>query len=181
MVLPVTDFDLLARFAAVLEDTYPIQPDDWPLSPFDWIRRTPSARLGTIGEKLVACWAEGCGFDVERSQSKQCDRLINGNRVEIKTSTLWEAGIYKFSQVRDQDYDYCFCLGLSPLAVHTWLLPKDVLLEHVIGHTGQHTGVAAMETAWISVLPDFPHAWMRPYAGLAAAEQLLETEQEMAA
>lgn len=175
----MTDFDVLASFAAVLEDTYPIQPDDWPSSPFDWIRRTPSARLGTIGEKLVACWAEACGFEVERSMAKQCDRLINGYRVEIKTSTRWESGIYKFSQIRDQDYDYCFCLGLSPLEAHTWLLPKRVLLEHVIGHMGQHTGAAATETAWLSVIPEFPHAWMRPFGGLGVAERLLFVEDAL--
>lgn len=181
MALPMTDFDLLAGFATVLEDTYPIKVDDWPSSPFDWIRRTPSSRLGTIGEKLVTAWAEACGFDVDRA-GPGCDRLVNGYRIEIKTSTLWEAGIYTFSQIRDQNYNYCFCLGLSPLSVHTWLLPKTVLLEHVIGHTGQHTGATATETSWLRVVPEDPKPWMQPFQGLAAAESLLGIdEMEMAA
>lgn len=177
----MTDFDLLAGLADALEGTYPLEPDEWPSSPFDWIRRTPSARLGVIGEKLVTAWAESCGSVVDRAPNRDYDRLINGYRVEIKTSTLWSNGSYRFSQIRDQDYDYCLCLGLSPASAHVWLLPKDVLLKHVIGHMGQHTGAGATETAWLPVVPEFPHAWMRPFAGLARAESILLQVDELAA
>jgi hypothetical protein len=44
--------------------------------------------------------------------------LINGHRVEIKFSTLWQEGIYNFQQIRDQNYEYAVCLGISPFEAH---------------------------------------------------------------
>jgi hypothetical protein len=85
--------------------------------------------------------------------------------VEIKFSTLWKTGVYKFQQIRDQNYDYCFCLGVSPFEAHAWLIPKAVLREHVIGKMGQHTGVAAADTAWLSFTVGEAYEWMKPHGG----------------
>ncbi|MDA8399734.1 MAG: hypothetical protein M0008_06755 [Actinomycetota bacterium] len=54
--------------------------------------------------------------------------------MEIKVSTLWQSGVYKFQQIRDQEYDYLLYLGVPPFDAHAWLLPKSVLFEHVIAH-----------------------------------------------
>ena len=58
------------------------------------------------------------GFDVAKSPDSQADRIIAGARAEIKTSTLWKNGVYMFQQLRDQNYAFVICLGISPLNAH---------------------------------------------------------------
>lgn len=149
--------------------------DPWAGSPFQWILGQPSRTKGTIGEQLVAGWCAAKNFDVVRSGDSDADRIIEGHRIEIKLSTLWKSGGFKFQQIRNQRYEYLFCLGIAPFDARAWLIPKAVLLEHVIGHTGQHTGAAGLDTAWLSFQASSPYAWMRPYGGrLADVRRLLE-------
>ncbi len=158
------DAQLLANRAASLAAEYVARDANrWAGSPFAWLMNCPSRSKGAIAERLVEGWCADKGFTVERSPSSEADRVIEGHQVEIKLSTLWASGVYRFQQVRNQDYEHLFCLGISPWDVHAWLLPKPVLLEHVIGHTGQHTGASGQDTAWIGFKADSPHPWMAPY------------------
>lgn len=160
------DVRLLAGLSATLEPSYaPSLNDPWIGSPFEWIRRVPSRTRGAIGESLVAGWCAARGFDVVRARNSDADRIIHGHRVEIKVSTLWANGGYKFQQIRNQGYDYCFCLGISPFDAHAWLLPKSILLQFVIGHMGQHTGAAGTDTAWLGFQPSTAFRWMEPFGG----------------
>ena len=177
MTTPITDPDvqLLAGLSATLEPAYAKAVDDpWIGSPFQWILQVPSRTKGAIGESLVAGWCAARGFDVIRARNSEADRIIHGHRIEIKLSTLWATGGYKFQQIRNQEYDYCLCLGISPFDAHAWLLPKAVLLQHVIGHMGQHTGATGADTAWLGFPPSRPYSWMEPYGGrLGDVAQLL--------
>lgn len=158
------DVQILAGLSTALQPDYaPPATDPWEGSPFRWILGMPSRRKGAIGEALVAGWCAAKGFDVIRARNSDADRIIHGHRVEIKMSTLWTNGGYRFQQIREQDYDYCLCLGISPFDAHAWLLPKDILREYVIGHMGQHTGAAGGDTAWLGFRVDKPYAWMEPY------------------
>lgn len=160
------EVQLLATLSATLEADYVSDPEDpWVGSPFAWILKQPSRTKGAIAEKLVAGWCATKGFDVVRSRHSDADRIVEGHRLEIKFSTMWKNGIYKFQQIREQDYDHCFCLGVSPFDARAWLLPKSVLREHVIGHMGQHTGASGGDTAWLSFACDKPLPWMEPYGG----------------
>lgn len=173
----ITDTEVvaLAQVASLLQVDYSAPLDDpWQGSPFRWIKSHPSRTVGAIGEALVAGWSAAKGFDVVRSGDSDADRIIQGHRIEIKFSTLWKSGVYKFQQIRDQDYDYCFCLGVSPFDAHAWLLPKSVLREHVIGKMGQHTGAGAQDTAWLSFQVGVEFEWMRPHGGtLGSVRDLL--------
>jgi hypothetical protein len=163
------DVQVLAAVAtALLPDYSPPDDDPWEGSPFQWILSQPSRTKGAIGEALVAGWSAAKGFNVVRSPDSEADRIIEGHRIEIKFSTLWRLGGYKFQQIREQDYEYCFCLGLSPFDAHAWLLPKDILREYVIGHMGQHTGASGSDTAWLGFQADEPYKWMSPYGGRLA-------------
>jgi hypothetical protein len=169
------DVQILASLSAAVEADY-LRPDDhpWVGSPFEWILACPSRQKGAIGEQLVAGWCAAKGLDVIRSKNSDADRIIEGHRTEIKFSTLWTSGVYKFQQIRDQQYDHLFCLGLSPFDAHAWVIPKPVLLQHVIGKLGQHTGATGADTAWLSLRGDAPVAWMKPYGGrLSDAFQVL--------
>jgi hypothetical protein len=169
------DVQILMSLATTLAPDYaPAINDPWLGSPFHWILAVPSRTKGAIGESLVAGWCAAKGFDVVRSPSSQADRIVHGHRIEIELSTRWKTGVYKFQQLRDQNYDYAFCLGLSPFDAHAWLIPKDVLRQYVIGHMGQHTGASGSDTAWLSFAQNKPYDWMAPYGGrLAEVAQLL--------
>jgi hypothetical protein len=154
----------LAAIAATLAADYTqLEDDPWNGSPFQWIKSLPSRTVGAIGEQLVAGWSAAKGFDVTRTGDSEADRIIEGHRVEIKFSTLWANGGYKFQQIRDQNYDFCFCLGVSPFDAHAWLIPKSILLKYVIGHMGQHTGSQGSETSWLGFEVDKEYPWMKPF------------------
>lgn len=168
MIDRITDPDvqILAGLSTALQAEYVSEVEDpWLGSPFAWIRERPSRQRGKIGEQLVAGWCAAKGLDVIRSRTTDADRVINGHRVEVKFSTLWQSGGYKFQQIRDQEYDYLICLGISPFDAHSWILSKAVLYEHVIGHMGQHTGAAGTDTAWLGFQANSPLAWLAAAGG----------------
>ena len=124
---------------------------------------------------MVERYCEAHDLSVSASPDSEADRIIEGRRVEIKSSTLWETGIYKFQQIRDQDYEFVICLGSSPFAVHCWVIPKDIIMENT---TGQHGGKTAKDTGWLSFRPESPPEWLAPYGGsLSAALVLLRQLQ----
>ena len=168
------DFDVIAGVSNHLGRDY-LASDAWAGSPFEWIVSAPPATKGSAGEAMVSDWARSRGFSVSPRSGWECDRIINGHRIEVKMSTLWRSGIVKFQQIRDQDYDFCFCLGLMPFGVRAWLLPKEVLLEHVIGVMGQHTGARGKDTAWLGFSAHAPYEWMAPYG-----DRLADVAQRLA-
>jgi hypothetical protein len=124
--------------------------------------------MGAIGERLVAGWLAAKGFNVVRSPDTEADRIIENQRVEIKMSTLWRNGSYKFQQLRDQHYDFVICLGLSPFDAHCWVLPKAVVIERWQQRDGifsQQRGAVGSETAWLAVSPNNPLPWLHQFEG----------------
>lgn len=167
------DVQLLAGIATMLKEDYP-ESDDWAGSPFAWIKQRPSRQVGKIGEQLVSGWCAAKGLSVGPSGDTDADKVIQGQRVEIKFSTLWKNGLFKFQQIRDQDYEILICLGLAPFDARCWVIPKPVLYDFVIGHTPQHTGAGGTETFWISTSLQHPEAWLDDYGGsLARAFEVL--------
>jgi len=91
--------------------------------------------------------------------------VLNGKRVEVKFSTLWESGVYTFQQIRDQNYEYAVFLGISPYEAHCWFVTKPLLRQYVIGHLPQHAGKAGSDTFWLTFQVDNPPDWLRPFGG----------------
>lgn len=171
---PISDPDvaLLASLSAALMGEYVKGADDpWLGSPFAWIKTRPSRQVGSIGEQLVAGWFAAKGLDVLRTGDSDADRVIDGKRVEIKFSTLWESGDYVFQQIRNQRYDVALLLGLSPFAGSCWVVPKPVLLEQPFkpGLAHQHGGQAGTDTVWLRFRADAPPAWLSAHGGTLAA------------
>ena len=161
-----SDVALLATIAGTLQADYAgTAADPWEGSPFAWIRSQASRRRGKIGEQLIAGWCAARNLDVNRSPDSEADRLIEGVRVEIKFSTEWENGIFKFQQIRDQDYIHGICLGSSPFDASCWVVPKAVLRSKT---PGQHGGAEGEDTHWLSFPVDAPPTWLEPYGGTLA-------------
>ena len=171
------DVQILATIAGTLHSDYAADDLAWEGSPFAWIRSRPSRQRGAIFEKLVAGFLAAKDFDVVRSPDSEADRVINGLRTEIKSSTLWKNGGYKFQQFRDQNYDIAICLGVSPFDAHCWIIPKSVIMANwgtAEGLSSQHGGREGTDTAWLTVNPLNVQSWLLPYGGtLAEAAEIL--------
>ncbi len=137
----------------------------WRDSPFAWILKLAPGSKGKLGKRLISQWCALKGLPITPSPDSEADVEISNHRVEIKFSTLWKDGSYTFQQFRDQNYDYAICLGISPNEVHCWVISKEKLREHVIGHLGQHTGAGGKETSWIHVNPNNPPQWLSESGG----------------
>ena len=169
----------LATCSLDLRSDYPYYGEEaWQESPFNWIRiRRSSRQRGTIGERVVATYLAHNGFEVSRSPDSGADLIINCRRVEVKMSTLWKSGMYKFQQLRDQNYDLAVCLGISPLDAHCWVLPKNVVLERwergAKGIRTQHGGSAGTDTTWLSVNPEDVPDWLNEWGGSLSSAMAL--------
>ncbi len=169
--LPLSpDVREIISIAEDLRNNYSDYDLDWIGSPFAWIESLPSRTIGKVGEQLIASWCAAQNFDVRSSPDSEADRIIGGLRVEIKFSTLWKSGIYKFQQLRNQAYDVVILLGISPYDVHCWVLAKETILEKwKSGEVkSQHTGSQGTDTAWLSVTPSAPQIWLTPRSGKPA-------------
>lgn len=173
-------FQELASLGAELSKAYMSEDDPWKDSPFAWLKERPSRQVGAIGERLIEQWLESNGIDVTRSPDSDADRIVAGHRAEIKLSTLWTSGRYKFQQLRNQDYEFAILMGISPHDAHCWVIPKADLLrlwkdEHVI--RAQHnSGHGGADTAWVDVDPLNPPEWIHPFGGsLEEALQIIRT------
>lgn len=160
---------ILAGLAQSLEGDYLGEKETrlWQGSPFYWIKSRASRQIGAIGEALVAGWAASKGFDVTKADSTDYDRNIESLHVEIKFSTLWtDNEIFKFQQLRDQDFDYCLCLGVSPFDAQAWFIPKPELLkDRPPALVPQHGGTAGRDTKWLSFKASNPPEWLDAFGG----------------
>lgn len=162
------DVRLLASIAGAVRLDYSDEDLAWEGSPFAWIKGKASSQIGAIGAKLVAGFFAAKDFDVTRPGDSEADRVVNGLRTEIKFSTLWKAGVYKFQQLRDQRYDVVVCLGVSPFDAHCWVLPKATIMESRGSAEGlgfQHGGQRGRDTAWLTVDPSAPPRGLSRHGG----------------
>ena len=158
---------IIASISLGLREEYEKASDaDWKDSPFEWILRRPSRQRGKIGEQLISGWLAARGLDVTRSPDSDADRLIEGARVEVKFSTRWASGQYVFQQIRNQNYEYLICFGVSPFEVSAWIIRKDQIPFNLIKH--QHGGERGRDTWWIGFGPKKVPVWLKSNGGLAA-------------
>jgi hypothetical protein len=157
------DYELLVASSEHLTAAYP-EAREWEGSPFNWLLPLAPSTRGAVGRNLVEAWATSLGIYGGRVRAdNQTYLLFRGKRVQVKLSTRWVNGQYRFQQIRDQPYDYLFCLGLSPDDVHVWFIPKQDALDHLMGTSGQHTGAGATETLWLNVDPSVPQGWLSDF------------------
>lgn len=165
---PNDQFGLLVESSESLKGQFARDDELWRGSPFEWMVSLPSRTKGAFAEAVLSSWLVKNGFKVQRSPDTDADRLVNGVRVEIKSSTLWSGQSYRFQQLRDQNYKLAVCLGISPFIAHCWVIPKRTILEGWGSYEGlvsQHGGRTGTDTAWLEVDPSTPHDWLASHGG----------------
>ncbi len=168
------DLAAFARLSAEVQAPYVAAANKaWETSPFGWIKKEPSRRVGAIGEALVKAWARHEGLTVSPPADSGHDCVIDGARIEVKFSTLWEGGGFTFQQIRDQSYEIGALLGIQPQEVSLWFVPKAILWSDRVPF--QHGGRKGRDTKWLSFQADTPPEWLRQYGGtLREARAALE-------
>jgi hypothetical protein len=171
-------YEQLAKISSGFGNERSAALDNWAGSPYEWLLAIPSRAKGAYGEKFVSELFRVNDFDVFKPLSgTDHDRVIQGHRIEIKLSTLWsKAPVYKFQQIRDQDYDYVLCLGISPDSANCWVIPKAEMNVDKEGVSHQHGGARGVDTMWLSFEASSPPAWMNKYGGdLDAAIEMMRS------
>lgn len=154
---------LEGAFEAAREDLSAAAGDDpWSNSPYKWLRDLQSRTRGKAGEQIISGWLKSEGFTVGKASSSNSDRSVELTQVEIKLSTQWDSGEFRFQQIRNQDYKFIILLGVLPHEVKVWILPKKVALRY---STPQHTGKNGAETRWLAFDAENPPKWLSRYGG----------------
>ena len=151
-------FPVFTNLSTTVQASYPAPAANrWAHSPFQWIAQAHSGRKGAIGKRLVRGWAEGEGLLVLGKSSRGHDFRVNGHRVVVKLSLIWDDGRFVFQQIKDQPYDMAALLALESRRARLWILPKNVLWRHA---APQHTGRGGQDTKWLHFPATRPPAWL---------------------
>lgn len=119
-------------------------------------------------------WASVSGKNLE-NHGVDNQRFLSSKGVvyQVKSSTMWKTGRYRFQQFRKGPYDHVIMLGIAPRDMHIWVVPKNVVETHISGSNGRHTGARAAETDWYEVDPNAVPGWLQEWGGtLHAARRI---------
>lgn len=145
-------------------------------SPFRPLWEMSSRRKGAHMEATLHTLLEESGYEVLRGGSSEFDRTVNGLKLEIKGSFLWDGAHQRFSwqQIRlDQDYDLLALLAFYPDRLLILGATKQQVTEHLGVQDAegrwpynQHGGSSVNSGAFVmNGLPeDFP--WLRSLGDL---------------
>ena len=143
-------------------------PEDaeWSDCSLKWIRSKPSATVGKIGRTLVKALCDSAFLP---AKPVGYSLVLKGKILQVRTSTGWSGGGFKFQQLRHESYAAVFCLGITPHKVFAWVIPKGVIFKAdgtiltKDGLTPQHKGKGGSDTAWINVDVQSVPPWMTQY------------------
>ena len=139
-------------------------------SPLESFHSLSSKAKGKFFEQLVEEVAKSNGAEVSRGRSSDYDRMIDGQRIEIKGSFLWGEGThFRWQQLRTaQNYDKVIFVAAYPDRIEFFeadkaTVKKNVEVQDSRGHWtyNQHGGKKVNSgTFCIDGFPkDFP--WMK--------------------
>ena len=139
-------------------------------TPLESFHSLSSKAKGSFFEKLVEEMAKSEGWKVSRGGSSDYDRMIGGQRIEIKGSFLWGEGThFRWQQLRTaQDYDKVIFVAAYPDRIEFFEADKATVKENVEiqdsrGHWiyNQHGGKKVNSgTFFIDGFPEDFH-WMK--------------------
>ena len=97
------------------------------------LKELSSRKKGMYFEHIFKEWAKGCGLLVEKPQSSNHDCILEGKKVEIKGSFLWEdINTFKWQQIRTrQDYDILILMSIYPDRIEIHGCSKKESIENL--------------------------------------------------
>lgn len=139
----------------------------WKGSKFEKLYVQSSKRKGTIGEEMTKAILSDIGLVIGTRTNSDHDFSITYNKkvykIENKLSLTWgnEISKFKWQQIRDQDYDFIFFIGVNPNDHKVWWATKQDLKTYIIGNDKyrQHGGKnGKQDIYWITSI----ESWFRP-------------------
>lgn len=113
-------------------------------SPFRYLKQLHAKQKGQRYEQITESVIRKLGYTVSKPVNTDHDRIVNGEKVEIKGSTLNKrTAHFSFLQIRpDQDYDRIYFVMFYPQEMVILEMTKAKVLENIQqGHfKKQHGG-----------------------------------------
>ena len=146
---------------------------DWINSDFSLVKDILNPRIR--GEAMIALALKFIRkseypMDPDSKHNSTQTAKINKKLIQIKTSSLWRGGFYKFQQIRRTDkFDLLFCFGISPGNVHCWIIERYLIIndigfwEDFEGLENQHANEET--TRWLKVNPKNVADSLKPWGG----------------
>lgn len=135
----------------------------WSNSPFEWISSLSAGSKSKIIKQLLDRWLIAHHIPFENSPELPGGRWIDGHLVQIKTSMLWKSGIYRFQQIKSNDCNYFWLVGLSPDQVNLWVVPRAELECNLT--RAQHKLDGVVESYMLEISPERVPEWLEPFGG----------------
>jgi hypothetical protein len=170
----------LETISEKLKPTYDNDEDaEWSGHSLQWIRTKPSARIGKIGRLFVKAICENSGLQAKTKGyslvvADKRPLVVAGKEIQVRFSTGWSGGGFKFEQLRYESYLAVFCLGITPKRAYGWVIPKNIIFDtkgvllKKPALTTQHKGKGGSDTAWINVDVQSIPPWMEDHGGSLA-------------
>lgn len=121
--------EVVAPLLEKLENTVESE-NKWHGSKHEIVNKAPNSTKGTFGENFTSDMIENiCGVksNIINGGIGDFDILTEtGIKIEHKLATEDTNGKFQFNSLKkDADYDYAFCLGVSPNDMWFMVVPKD--------------------------------------------------------
>lgn len=134
-----------------------------------WFRALASGSKGTVGELLIGEYLESEGLKVFSPQEAKKNLLVNKSippknfdiyilnlnlRCEVKTSSMWNgSNVFRFQQIRKQEYDIIIFQFIYPEHVERYYCPKEIVEEMImipskVQHGGKNSKNTDPDTYW---------------------------------
>jgi hypothetical protein len=125
-----TDFSKMKVCSDILMDKTKCVYSDSVFLP---LKSLSSRKKGKYFESIVKEWLTNLGMQVSKSKSSDHDCVVEGLKIEIKGSFLWEGTSgFKFQQIRTkQDYDIIFFVSVYPSHVEIHGCSKNIIKEQL--------------------------------------------------
>jgi hypothetical protein len=122
-----------------------------------WIMDLKPQMFGRLAQQIGYDYFVSTQHQVSFAPPQSPFRLmVDGQKVEIKSSRLWDTGFFVFQQIRPTGSDMTLLIGVAPHMHSGWLVPSQVLWENA---TRQHTEAVR----WLWVKPTQPDEWINHF------------------
>jgi hypothetical protein len=162
----------VAKLSTMRKLLISLRKDPYIDSPFLPLKRLSSRKKGARMEEIAEDILKGYNQMVSRSGNSNWDRTINGHKVEIKGSFIWDVtNRFNWQQIRQsQEYDYLLFMAFYPDRLEMYVASKETAMKYLAVQDelgmwthNQHGGknVETADTFALRGMPeDFP--WLTP-------------------